>query len=143
MPQKSASKTPEWILVTGQPGSGKTTAVKKLVEYLQSRGHYCRGFYTDEVLDPKNKAHRIGFDVVTVPDNQRGILSRKPGHGIKSSKFQTGKYLVDVESFEKLALPSLTGSEFESPSKRRKMNSHHDRNESSSKSLEKNDSHND
>ena len=91
--------------MTGQPGSGKTTAVKKLVNFLQSHGKECRGFYTDEVLDPKTKS-RIGFDVVTVPDGKRGILSRKAGFGLQT-KHKTGLYFVDVNSFEAIALPSL------------------------------------
>ena len=102
---KKNTNRPEWILVTGQPGSGKTTAVKKLVDFLQSNGQKCQGFYTDEVLDSKMKS-RIGFDVVTVPDGKRGILSRKAGYGVQT-KYKTGQYFVDVDSFESLALPSL------------------------------------
>jgi nucleoside-triphosphatase len=97
---------PEWILVTGQPGCGKTTAVKTIVEFLQANGRTCRGFYTDEVLDPSTK-RRIGFDVVRLPDGKRGILSRKAGHGVVSTRYKTGQYFVDVASFESIALPSL------------------------------------
>ena len=119
----------EWIFVTGQPGSGelrdrnavaltsfshktisvllrgagKTTAVKKMVDFLQKHGKACQGFYTDEV---RENGERIGFDVVTVPDGKRGILARKSPKF--KSKFKTGNYFVDVESFEKLAIPSLT-----------------------------------
>ncbi len=89
--------------MTGQPGSGKTTAVKKLIEFLQKRGVYCKGFYTEEVLGKAGS--RVGFDVITVPDGSRGVLSRK--EGIKS-KYKTGQYFVDVDSFEALAIPSLS-----------------------------------
>jgi len=92
----------DWILVTGQPGCGKTTAVKKMVELLQRHDVCCSGFYTDEVLGPDGK--RIGFDVVTVPDGERGTLSRKNG---PKGWPKTGAYCVDVESFEKLALPTM------------------------------------
>jgi nucleoside-triphosphatase len=101
-----ALSTTDWILVTGQPGCGKTTAVTKMVKLLQAKGMDCRGFYTEEVRVGSN---RIGFDVVTVssqqPQEQRGILARS--EGLPSSFPKTGKYRVDVASFEKLALPSL------------------------------------
>ena len=60
------------------------------------------GFYTDEVLGKDGK--RIGFDVVTL-DEKRGILSRKGG--LPASYPKTGKYSVDVEGFERVAIESL------------------------------------
>ncbi len=91
-----------WFLVTGQPGSGKTTAVKKIYERLKREKHLTfTGFITEEVIE---NGSRVGFDVVTIPDGKRGILSRKgrrKGWGI------VGKYSVDVTSFEALALPTL------------------------------------
>jgi nucleoside-triphosphatase THEP1 len=59
-------------LVTGQPGSGKTTAVKAMIELLDS--DRCQVFYTDEVLN--SIGERIGFDIVPVPNNRREILAR-------------------------------------------------------------------
>ena len=89
----------DWVLVTGQPGCGKTTAVKTLVDELRATGASVRGFYTDEVLQG---GRRIGFDIVTVPDGRRGPLARKGAAGPK-----VGQYGVDVASFERLALPTL------------------------------------
>ena len=99
----ASSPRTDWVLVTGQPGCGKTTAVKALVAALQRRGAKVRGFYTDEVL---GRGSRVGFDVVTVPDGARGVLSRKGLAGPKC-----GAYGVDVEAFERLALPTLAGDE--------------------------------
>ena len=93
-----------WVLVTGQPGCGKTTACKKLLNHLEKAGVACKGFYTEEVRDSASKS-RIGFDIVTIPDGKRGRLARKEGY---KSKFKTGQYFVDVDSFESLALPSLS-----------------------------------
>ena len=89
----------DWVLVTGQPGCGKTTAVKKLVEELRARGESVRGFYTDEVL---SGGRRVGFDIVSVSDGRRGPLARKGAAGPK-----VGAYGVDVAGFERLALPTL------------------------------------
>lgn len=91
----------DWALVTGQPGCGKTTAVKRLAAELAEVGVRLRGFVTEEVL---SGGSRVGFDVVTFPDGQRGVLSRKGG---PSHQPRTGAYSVDVRSFEALALPTL------------------------------------
>ena len=91
----------DWVLLTGQPGCGKTTAVKRLSEVLARDGVKLRGFVTEEVLVG---GKRVGFDVVTIPDRKRGILSRKGG---PAAHPKTGQYSVDVASFEKLALPTI------------------------------------
>ena len=93
-----------WLLCTGQPGSGKTTLVRKVAAAVSP--HFrLSGFYTEEVL---SGGSRIGFDVVTIPDGKRGILSRK--HGLPASYPKTGAYSVDVKEFERLALPSLSAT---------------------------------
>ena len=89
----------DWVLVTGQPSCGKTTAVKTLVDELRASGASVRGFYTDEVL---SGGRRVGFDIVTVPDGRRGPLARKGAAGPK-----VGQYGVDVDGFERIALPTL------------------------------------
>ena len=91
----------DWVLLTGQPNCGKTTAVKRLSEALARDGVKLRGFVTEEVLVA---GKRVGFDVVTIPDGKRGILSRKGG---PAAHPKTGQYSVDVASFEKLALPTI------------------------------------
>jgi nucleoside-triphosphatase len=93
-----------WLLCTGQPGSGKTTLVRSLWTTLAAECDvHLTGFITEEVLDAAGG--RVGFDVLTVPDGRRGVLSRK--HGLPASYPKTGSYSVDVASFESLALPSL------------------------------------
>ena len=97
--------TRNWILVTGQPGCGKTTAVKCLSQALQDAGFQVQGFITEEVLDD-GTGSRKGFDIVAVPDNKRGCLSRK--RGLPSHWPRTGPYKVDVDSIDRVAVPSLS-----------------------------------
>jgi nucleoside-triphosphatase len=79
--------------------------VKAVANVLASRGIRVRGFVTEEVLGPGGG--RIGFDVVTIPDSKRGVLSRKFERGKGLGFPKTGKYSVDVSAFEALALPTL------------------------------------
>uniref|UniRef100_A0A8C1ZVR5 Nucleoside-triphosphatase, cancer-related n=1 Tax=Cyprinus carpio TaxID=7962 RepID=A0A8C1ZVR5_CYPCA len=56
------------------------------------------GFYTEEV---RERGRRVGFDVVTLTGD-RGRLSRLRYRG---RECRVGQYLVDLQSFESLALP--------------------------------------
>ncbi|XP_071033999.1 cancer-related nucleoside-triphosphatase isoform X2 [Parasteatoda tepidariorum] len=88
------------VLLTGAPGVGKTTLIKKVCSKLKENDKHCEGFFTEEV---RTGRERIGFDIVTLSE-QRGNLARA---SIPSSRTtpKVGKYSVDVESFEALALP--------------------------------------
>lgn len=86
----------ERILLTGRPGCGKTTAVRRVVEKLGSIA--VAGFYTEEV---RRRGRRVGFDVVTV-DGRRGPLARAGAPGPR-----VGRYGVDLESFEGLGVAVL------------------------------------
>ena len=78
------------LLITGLPGVGKTTLVKKLSEALKS--FYPVGFYTAEI---REKGERKGFELISL-DGKKGLLSHKD---IKSL-YQVGSYRVDVKGFE-------------------------------------------
>ena len=93
------------IFLTGSPGIGKTTLIKKLCVELMKTNSVC-GFYTEEI---RNNNQRIGFDVVTLSE-QRAPLARIAQSNTKS-KFIVGKYEVDINSFESLALPTLTSTD--------------------------------
>ena len=77
------------ILVSGRPGIGKTTLVKRLAEQVSA----C-GFYTEEVRD---NGRRIGFDGVRIPQGDRIILAR-----IGKAYPRVGKYSVNLSGIETL-----------------------------------------
>ncbi|XP_064174016.1 cancer-related nucleoside-triphosphatase isoform X1 [Anguilla rostrata] len=92
------------IFLTGPPGVGKTTLVRKACEALTRSGETLDGFYTEEV---REGGRRVGFDVVTL-SGKRGHLSRvgeSSGHSSGRREYRVGQYVVDLPSFENLALP--------------------------------------
>ncbi|XP_071789023.1 cancer-related nucleoside-triphosphatase homolog isoform X2 [Asterias amurensis] len=92
------------VFLTGSPGVGKTTLIRKAVEQLQQGSATLRGFYTEEV---RVGGRRTGFDVVTL-SGKRGPLARAGGGGRGPS---VGQYTVDLSSFESLAFPELSGKD--------------------------------
>ncbi|XP_008485077.1 cancer-related nucleoside-triphosphatase [Diaphorina citri] len=90
------------ILLTGDPGCGKTTLVHKAYQSLLSSGVKMEGFYTEEV---RAGSQRSGFDVVLLNGGQRGPLARVTST-VAGPK--VGKYTVDLKSFESLVLPILS-----------------------------------
>jgi nucleoside-triphosphatase len=78
------------ILITGLPGIGKTSLIKKLSEELKHL--HPVGFYTKEI---REGGERKGFEFVSL-NGKRGLLSHKE---IKSP-YRVGSYKVDIESFE-------------------------------------------
>ncbi len=78
------------ILITGIPGIGKTTLIRKLCEKLKD--FHPVGFYTAEI---REKGVRKGFELISL-DGRRGILS----HTDIKSPYRVSKYGVDVKGFE-------------------------------------------
>lgn len=84
------NRRPKNILITGLPGVGKTTLIKRLRELLADRRPV--GFYTAEI---REGGVRKGFKLVDLGGEDR-ILS----HVDFSTGFRVGKYGVDVAGFE-------------------------------------------
>lgn len=87
------------LLVSGKPGVGKTTLVERVVAELRSRLRLA-GFTTTEIRGPGGQ--RQGFLVRTVA-GEEAELARV---GLRSAT-RVGRYGVNLEAFEQLALPEL------------------------------------
>ncbi len=87
------------LLITGKPGVGKTTLLERVVERLRGSLRLA-GFTTTEMRN--SAGERLGFSIVTV-DGKQGELARV---GLRS-QVRVGRYSVNLEEFERLALPEL------------------------------------
>ncbi len=86
------------ILVTGRPGIGKTTLVKRLADDYKHVG--IRGFYTEEI---RWEGKRKGFRIVSFHGKES--LLAMAGESRKGPR--VGRYTVFLDAFEKTALPAL------------------------------------
>lgn len=84
------------FLLTGPPGSGKTSLIKKAVARLEIKAG---GFYTEEI---KSQGVRQGFRLVTL-DGETAVLS----HLYFKSPHRVSKYGVDVESLDKVGVTAI------------------------------------
>jgi len=85
------------ILITGHPGIGKTTVVKKLAKELTAL--HPAGFYTSEI---RERGVRKGFQLVSLDGIKRTL-----SHVDMNSPYRVSKYGVDVKGFE-IFLDSLS-----------------------------------
>jgi nucleoside-triphosphatase len=81
------------FLLTGFPGCGKTTLVRRILEQL--RGLRLAGFYTQELCDDAGR--RIGFRAIGLNGRSTTMASVR-----SKSKIRVGKYGVELPGFELL-----------------------------------------
>lgn len=84
------------IFITGAPSSGKTTAIKKIIELIDSP---VKGFYTEE---ERSGDRRTGFRMNTLY-GRNGYLA----HQNIDSPFKIRRYGVSIENIESIAVPSI------------------------------------
>jgi len=86
-------------LIEARPGAGKTTAAVRLAEQLRAAELPVAGFVTEEM---RERGVRVGFGIETFA-GKRGVLA----HVELPGPPRVGKYGVDLEALERIALPSL------------------------------------
>jgi nucleoside-triphosphatase len=85
------------FLLTGSPGSGKTTAIQKILSQLSCDAG---GFYTEEIREGRR---RTGFALITL-DGRSGVLAHVRIRGAP----RIGKYGVDLSVMDGIAVDCLT-----------------------------------
>jgi nucleoside-triphosphatase len=83
-------------LLTGRPGTGKTSLIKRVVAVM---GDKAGGFYTDEI---RTGGIRKGFRLITL-DGEEAVLAHINIH----SPHRVSRYGVDVDSLERVGVSAL------------------------------------
>ena len=81
---------PHVLLLTGTPGIGKTTVIRRAADRLRDKG--LRGFYTEEI---REKGERRGFRLVSFEGTTQTIA-----HVDFPKRHRVGKYGIDVETLD-------------------------------------------
>ncbi len=86
------------LLLTGVPGVGKTTVLRRVKGLLTDRRFH--GFLTDEIRS--DRGERLGFQIETLD----GRTARLAGVGLRSPH-RVGRYGVDLDALDAVAVPAL------------------------------------
>jgi len=88
------------IFISGNPGSGKTSLIKKLIDEFGREKFF--GFYTEEIRENRE---RIGFKIVTTYGEEK-ILAKKD----LRTEYRVGKYFIikdNIDTVSKYILDNI------------------------------------
>jgi nucleoside-triphosphatase len=88
------------IGITGLPGAGKTQALVKVIEMLETEGIKVGGMVTEPIL---TKNRRVGFNVLNWMTKEKGVLAHVNNH----SRVAVGKYGVDINALEDVGVKAI------------------------------------
>jgi nucleoside-triphosphatase len=87
------------LLLTGVPGIGKTTVIRRVADALGDDGRQLRGFVTEEI---RKGRERMGFRIETF-DGETAVLA----HVSIRSEHRVSRYGVDVAALDRIVVKAL------------------------------------
>jgi nucleoside-triphosphatase len=88
------------VILTGQPGCGKTTLCKKIVKELKVKGLKIGGMISSEI---REAGVRKGFKIVDLATGEEGILA----HIDQKEGPKVGKYRVCLDDLERIGVKAI------------------------------------
>jgi len=88
------------LLLTGNPGVGKTTVLTKTLDALKAEGYTVGGMISREV---REGGARVGFEILDLNSSRRGWLA----HINQKTGPQLGKYRVNLEDLDSIGAQAI------------------------------------
>ena len=88
------------LLITGVPGSGKTTVLLKTIEGLRAKGYSVGGMLSREV---RSRGIRVGFEIL---DMNRGRVGSLASVYSKQGP-QIGKYRINTDDLDRIGVGAI------------------------------------
>jgi nucleoside-triphosphatase len=88
------------LLLTGNPGIGKTTVLLKVIEALREKGYSVGGMISREVRSCNT---RVGFEILDLSSERRGWLA----HVNQKTGPKVGKYRVNPEDLNGVGVEAI------------------------------------
>ena len=94
------------VLITGKPGVGKSTLVRRLIELARSKGFKVGGLSTPEM---RVGGRRVGFKLVDIATGDEGVLAKI---GIRGP--MVSKYGVNLNDLRRVGVGAIKRAMMES-----------------------------
>jgi nucleoside-triphosphatase len=88
------------LFLTGQPGCGKTTVLRKMCKLLETRGEKVGGLVSGEI---RENGVRVGFSLEDLLTKDRGVLA----HVNQREGPRVGKYGVNLLDLERIGAAAI------------------------------------
>jgi nucleoside-triphosphatase len=90
------------VFLTGDPGSGKTTAICRIVDDLRDRGLRIGGMISREI---REDAVRVGFQLEDIVSRETGILAHSKQRPFGAPT--VGRYAVNLADIERIGVAAI------------------------------------
>jgi len=91
------------LLLTGNPGVGKTTVLTRTVNTLKTEGYAVGGMISREV---RKGGTRVGFEILDLNSSRRGWLA----HVNQKSGPQVGRYRVNIQDLNSIGAEAISAA---------------------------------